>query len=499
MRRVVLCVLPALLAGLLVVAPARAATAPSCDTTHWVASWAGVPTDAAAGGFQGQTLREVLVPHLSGSVVRLRLSNRFGAEPLTIDHVTLGRQAAAAAIVPGTLVPVTFGGTPGVAIPPGGEAVSDPVAIPVRAFQPLLVSLFFATATGPLTEHFYSRQVPYAADGDRAAETGADGFDELSATASYVLSGLDVLAPGSTGAVVAFGDSLSDGYQATGRPGEVAIAPLGTNAAYPDELQRRLLTTPGAPRLAIVAAGISGNRILDDGLIPQHGVSALGRLAPDALRQPGVTTVIILAGANDIGDGDADGARIIAGLSDLVARVRAAGLRILLGTLTPAEGARPSSYGDGPAEQARAAVNAWIRSGAAGGDVVIIDFDAALRDPTSPGRLNPDYDSGDGLHPNAAGYRAMAQAVDIAQLATPACRCTTRPALTVRVPARYRTRLVRATVTLDGRRVGTITRQHTAVRVSFARVTADTAVVRMRIRLSDGRSVSRAQRLGRCA
>jgi lysophospholipase L1-like esterase len=495
MRRVLALVLPALVAGLLLAAPARAA---SCASTHWVAAWASVPSDAASSGFQAQTVRQVLVPHLSGTKVRVRLSNRFGTAPLTVDRTTLGRQAADAGLVPGTLVPVTFHGAAAVTIAPGADVLSDPVTLSVTAFQPLLVSTYFAGDTGPLTEHFYARERPYVAAGDQTTDVAGLGYEALTATSSYVVSGLDVRAPGSVGSVVAFGDSLTDGYEATGTPGEVAPAPIGAEASYPDDLQRRLLTIRGAPALAVVSAGITGNRILADGLIPQHGVSALRRLDADALGQAGVTTVLIELGLNDIGNGGASADQIIAGLQALVARVRAAGLRVLLGTLTPSENARPETYGDAAAQAVRAAVNGWIRSGAAGDDVVIVDFDLTLRDPGFLGRLNPGYDSGDGLHPNALGYQAMAQAVDLGQLATTGCACQTRRALTVRVPARYRSRLVRATVTLDGRRVGTITPRHKQVRVSFARSTKATAVVRTRIRLSGGRTVTRTQRLARC-
>jgi len=488
------------LAALVAAAAPAAATAASCAAPHWVAAWAAAPTDAATGGFQDQTLRQVLVPHGAGDRARLRLSNRFGDQPLTVDRTTIGRRApgGGATVAPGTLAPVTFEGRAAVTIPPGGEVVSDPIAIAVAPFEPLLVSTYFASGTGPLTEHYYARQFPLVAAGDRSGEASGEGFDALERTASYVVAQLDVLAPGSVGAVVAFGDSLTDGYVAGPGPGEAGPEAIGADGAYPDVLQRRLLLTRGAPSLVVLNAGIAGNRILDDGLIPPHGRSMLARLQEDALALPGVTTVILQGGANDIGAGEPDAARVIAGLSDLVARARAAGARVLLATMTPAEGARPASYGDAEAEAARAAVNAWIRSGAAGDDVGIVDFDAALRDPAHPGRLRPDFDSGDGLHPNLAGYRAMAEAVDLALLAAPACTCTVRPPLRVRVPERFRSRLERAVVTVDGRRVGTIRRPGQAVRVDFRRARGERVVIRMRIRLSGGRTVTRTQRLPRC-
>ncbi|MBX5443144.1 MAG: GDSL family lipase [Solirubrobacteraceae bacterium] len=499
MRRGRLALLLALAALALPAAPAAAA-APACPASHWVAAWTAAPTDAATGGVQDQTLRQVVVPHGAGDRARLRLSNRFGAEPLTVDRTTIGRRAGGggAAVEPGTLVPVTFGGRAAVTIPPGGEVVSDPIPIAVAPLRPLLVSTYFASGTGPLTEHYYARQVPHIASGDRTGEASGEGFDALDRTSAYVVAGLDVLAPGSVGAVVAFGDSLTDGYVGAPRPGEADAEAIGADGAYPDALQRRLLGAQGAPPLVVVNAGISGNRILDDGLIPEHGRSMLARLHVDALALPGVTTVILQGGANDLGAGEPDAGRVIAGLADLVARARAAGKRVLLATMTPAEGARPASYGDAAAEAARAAVNAWIRSGAAGDDVGIVDFDAALRDPARPGRLRPELDSGDGLHPNLAGYRAMAEAVDLALLAAPACACRVRPALRVRVPARLRGRLRSAVVTVDGRRVGTIRRPGQSVRVDLRRARGSQVVIRMRVRLSGGRTVTRVQRLPRC-
>lgn len=490
----------AVAAALLAFALPAAARAASCATPHWVAAWTAAPTDAASGGFEDQTLRQLVTPRTAGTQLRLRISNRFGGQPLTVDRTTIGRRAGSGgvAVTAGTLVPVTFAGQPAVTVPVGEEAISDPVAIAFSAFDPLVVSTYFAAGTGPATEHFYARQTAFTASGDQSAEAAADGFEALGTTAAYFVTGVDVLAPGSVGTVVAFGDSLTDGYVGSSAPGAVASEGLGADGAYPDVLQRRLLLTAGAPTLVVVNAGIAGNRILEDGVIPQHGRSGLSRLQADALGLAGVTTVIVQGGANDVGASGADAAHVIAGLSDLVARVRAAGLRVLLATMTPAEGARPASYGDGEAEATRAAVNAWIRSGAAGDDVGIVDFDAVLRDPDSPGRLRPAYDSGDGLHPNLAGYRAMAEAVELTQLATPACTCTVRRALEVRVPQRYRSRLRRATVTVDGRRVGTIRRPRQAVRVSFAKAAGETVLVRTRIRLSDGRTVTRSQRLARC-
>jgi lysophospholipase L1-like esterase len=482
-----------LLAFALLPAAARAA---DCTTPRWIPSWSTSMSDAATGGFDGQTVREIITPHVAGTSVRLHLSNRFGAQSVTFDHVTLGRRLAGAAVIASTLRPVTFGGEVSVAVAPGTEAISDPIAIRFSAFQQLTVSLFFADGTGPATEHFVGRHPAYATlpgGGVDATGDAAEGaFDELDSTATFFASQLDVLAPASTGVVVALGDSITDGYAGSPSPLAINREPIDADGAYPDVLQRRVLLGRG-PAFAIVNAGITGNRILEDGLIAVHGPSALSRLRSDALALAGVTTVIILLGANDLGDRTAQSAQVIAGLKDLVAGVRAAGKRVLVGTMTPMVGALSETYGDAQAQTNREQVNAWIRSpGAADG---VIDFDAVLTDPGDPGRLRSAYDSGDGLHPNLAGYRVMADAVALTLLKA---QPQLRPSLKVTVPARYRSRLRSAVVTIDGRRVGAIRTPRGSVWVDFAMGRRAVATVRTRITLSGGRTVGLSRRIARC-
>jgi lysophospholipase L1-like esterase len=485
---------------------ARAATA--CTGEHWVAGWLASPSDAATGGFENQTLRAIVTPHLGATQARVRLSNRFGTQSVTFDRVVAARRLAGAAVVAGTSAPVTFAGATSVAVPAGQEVVSDPVAISFNAFDDLAVSMYFSTGTGPATEHFIGRQTSYATpeegSGDHTGDESGDAFSRLGSTAHYFLTGIDVLAPAALGAVVAFGDSITDGYEGSPSPLSPNLEGLDANGAYPDALQRRLLLTQGAPPLVVLNAGITGNRVLADGLIAQHGPKALDRLRPDALDAAGVTDVIVLAGINDIGVRSATADQVIAGLADLVAQVRASGRRALLGTLTPSAGAQPSTYGDLEAEAARQRVNAWIRS--SGAADAVVDFDAALRDPSDPSRLLGAYDSGDHLHPNLAGYRAMADAVPLAQLrgtgcpATPATPRACRRTATVHVPARDRRGLRRATVLVDGQRAGVITRPHRGVRVALSgRAGRTTVTVRIRIERSGRRTVSRVRRFVRCA
>jgi lysophospholipase L1-like esterase len=276
--------------------------------------------------------------------------------------------------------------------------LSDPVPLTVVAGQDLAVSLYVPGPTGPATRHPLAMATSYLASGDHAADTGADAFGATT-SAWYLLDGVDVHARHGARAVVAFGDSITDGAQST----------VDANRRYPDDLARRL----GGRRLSVLNEGISGNRLLTDA--GGSGVSAQARFDRDVLGQTGVRDVIFLEGINDIGHnlGPVSGEPVttqdlITGMTNIITRAHAHGLRIIGATLTPIGG---SKYDSPEAETKRQAVNARIRTSDAFDGVV--DFDAVTRDPADPARYLPAYDSGDHLHPGDAGYQAMADAIDL--------------------------------------------------------------------------------------
>jgi lysophospholipase L1-like esterase len=415
----------------------RASHLPVCPRQHWVGTWTASPSDADAAvdasldpftGGPGQTLRMIVTPHLGGRVVRVHLSNRFGSGPVTFSAVTIAHRASGPALVPGTTAPVRFGGSPSVTVPAGQDVVSDPVRFAFRAFDNLAVSVYLAGYPGLPTEHFTGRQTSYytlPGFGDHSGDPAATAFVRHT-TARYYLDGLDVLAAGDVGSIVAFGDSITDGYQgANGTTVPETASTLDTNGRWPDDLQRRLIAA-GDGRLSVVNQGISGNRVTANGQIPMFGPSGLSRFRQDALEQPGVTEVIVLEGINDIGQSSSTtAAQIEAGYEQMIAAAHRAGVAIVLGTLTPsgtATGAE-AGYASAGATQIRGEVNTWIRDGA-GGAAGYIDFDAAVRDPANPNDIRPAYDGGDGLHFNLAGYQAMADAVRLSHLLAPRCRAS---------------------------------------------------------------------------
>lgn len=382
---------------------------------QWVGSWASAQQRAEGGGalpaadLADITLRQTVRLSLGGERLRIRLSNLFGTEPLRIDaaHIARAASPASARIEPGGAV-VTFSGAGSVTIPPGEERVSDPVRLAVPALGRVTVSLYLRRAPARQTSHAWSRAVSYYVHGNRVA--AADLAGARRNTHWYFLTGIDAEAPASAAAIVAFGDSITDGFGVVN----------DSDRRWPDLLARRLQANPATRHLGVLNQGIGGNRVLLDGF----GPSALSRFGRDVLAQPGVRFLILLEGVNDIGtiapataaERRAFVARMIAAYEQLIARARARGIRTIGATILPFGGSehdRPP----GAHEADRQAINAWTR--APGHFDAVLDFDALLRDPANPTRLRRLYDSGDGLHPSIAGYQAMADAVPLSLFAEP--------------------------------------------------------------------------------
>jgi lysophospholipase L1-like esterase len=402
--------------SLSIMAASRPAAARS-GADGWITSWGASPQVAglgtlAARGFRDQTIREVIFASAGGDPVRLELTNVYGTTPLRVGRVTVAQadpQNPDAAVALGTIHPVTFGGAASVVIPAGAKVLSDPVAMRVEPLEDLAVSVYLPGRTGPATMHFDAQQANWVSGpGDHTADRGAAAYT-TSTLSWYYVSGLVVRSADTIGTVVAFGDSITDGVGST----------AGADARWPNDLARRL-DELGGPALSVADEGIGGNRLL--GGSGCCGASALARFARDALDQPGVRDVILLEGINDIGIGMArprlekgvTAARIIAAYRRLIAEAHARNVRIFGATILPYQGA---GYFTAAGETIREQVNEWIRTSRAFDGV--IDFDAVMSDPVNPLRLNPIYDSGDHLHPNDAGYQAMADAINLGMLFPP--------------------------------------------------------------------------------
>jgi len=389
-------------AVLLVAAIDIASAAPPADQR--VAVWApGMVAGGAA--FDDNTIRMVAHPSAGGSQLRIRLSNLRGTVPLKVGEVTVAVQAHDAAALAGSVRKVTVSHTGNFTIPAGEERWSDPVPMQVTAERNILVSLYLPGQTGATSWHSDAFDTTYLSPGNHAGEIEASAYS-VSKTSWYVLSGLDVVST-AQGTVVAFGDSITDGYD----------TPRSAYARWPDFLARRLAGDQHG--MGVVDAGIGGNRVLTDAPISQ-GISAIKRFGHDALALPRVRTVIVMEGINDIGNhAGVDGSQLtaeqlIGGYRELIKQAHSAGVRILGGTMLPFQGA---GYYSEAGEAIRQAGNRWIReSGEFDG---VVDFDRAMRDPSRPAVLRASYDSGDHLHPNAQGMQAMANAVDLKLLLRP--------------------------------------------------------------------------------
>lgn len=371
----------------------------------WRTAWSSAP-DSAGPELPAQTLRQVVRTSTKGTRVRIRLSNLYGTQPLTVGAAHVGLSAGDARVAAGSDRPLLFGGRPAVTIAAGSSALSDPVDLAVAALQPLAVSLYLPAPVAVSTIHGFALRTAYLkAPGDA---TGAADFPSSATDDSrYFLSDVEVLGPDAGRTLAIVGDSIADGVGAREEH----------DTRWPDVLAARLQAEPALATIGIANEGIAGNRILNDASTPYVGPSVLARFDRDALDKPGVRWVLLHEGVNDI-----TGARLLAapaekvtveqieaGMRQLAGRARARGVKIWAGTLLPFGGTK--RFWSEEAERDRLALNAWLRT--AGVFDAVIDFDAALRDPANASRLNPAYDSGDHLHPNEAGYRVMAQQVDL--------------------------------------------------------------------------------------
>ncbi|MFB7370008.1 SGNH/GDSL hydrolase family protein [Streptomyces sp. NPDC056222] len=398
--------------GLTLLSGTQAADARPAPAPRWHAAWGAAPQLPATGftanwsqeGFSRQTLRQVVRVSEDGDRVRIRLSNAYGTSPLAVTGATVARTATGAAVEPGSVRHLTFGGERSVSVPAHGELRSDPARLDLGRLESVTVTLYLAGTTGPATFHSQAWADSYRAEGDHRADAEGRAFTARSQS-WYYLNGVEVSGgtPPRRGGVVLFGDSITDSFGST----------TNANRRYSDALAERI-------DRPVVNAGIGGNLVLNDSA--WYGERSTARFRRDALDQPGVGTVALLQGVNDIGFSEAalkpvpqptykpspvvTSAELIAAYRQLIEAAHARGIRVVGSTLLPFKG---TSHWGPTAERTSAEVNHWIRT--SGEFDAVVDFARLLADPKDPKALNPAYAYADRLHPNDAGYRVMAEAV----------------------------------------------------------------------------------------
>jgi lysophospholipase L1-like esterase len=379
------------------------ASAASGGAAHWIGAWSASP-DAAGPAVSDQTIRQVVRTSAAGTAVRVRLSNLDGTAPLTLGPVRVALHTEGSAIAPDTDHAVSFHGKPTITLAKGEAVWSDPVEMAVKPLQELAISLYVPANAGVAsTIHSAALATAYLTEqGDATSSVQFPGMETNNSR--FFLTDVDVASAPEGATIVAFGDSITDG--------------VGSNAdaqqRWPDYLATRLQGDARFKAVSVADAGIGGNRILHD----DYGPSALSRFDRDALDKANVRWIVLLEGINDIGSSGPHAKaedrvtveQITGGMKTLIQRAHARGIRIYGATLTPFAGAS-WPYHSAANEAKRKAVNDWIRH--SGAFDAVVDFDKAIGDPAHPDRMLPAYDSGDHLHPNGEGYKAMAASIDL--------------------------------------------------------------------------------------
>ncbi len=389
-----------LLATLLGFLPVSAATA-----QEWTGTWAAAPSAAnvESGSLAAETtFREIVHVSRGGTAVRVTFTNELGTDSLRISAAHLGVRAQGSTLVPGSDRPLLFGGHTEITIPPGAVAVSDPVDMKLEAQADLAITLDLpAQPLHTITAHSLALTTNYQTTGNEVLSTALP--DAKPMTQWRFLKNVEVSGGGATeGAVVTFGDSITDGYRST----------PDTNRRWPDVLAQRFQSEKHLRSVGVLNEGISGNRVLHDGA----GPNALARFDRDVLSQSGVRYVVVLEAINDIGhtvqprkpEDVITAEQVIVGYEQMIARAHAHGIKVYGATLTPFLGA---NYASPVGEAMRQTVNTWIRT--PGHFDAVIDFDKLTRDPANPSSMLPAFDSGDHLHPSDAGYKAMGENIDL--------------------------------------------------------------------------------------
>ncbi|MGH3759440.1 GDSL-type esterase/lipase family protein [Actinophytocola sp.] len=388
---------------------------------EWVGTWAtsvtrGNDSGSTFEGLNNQSVRMIVHTSVGGAKARIRLTNIHGEQAVEVGRATVAKPntstPALSDVDPATTTELRFNGSATAVINRGAELVSDPVDLRVADDQDLVVSVYFPTPTGLTTFHSTTRQTNFVGDGDLAATPGGEGYTTERTCCWFFLSGVDVLRPDAGGSVGVFADSMADGHGTT----------FNGNLRWPDQLTDRLLRVRHGDVPGVLNFGLGGSRLNHEGNEPgdgdfpgffELGTNALARMNDDVFSETGLHTVVVDLGINDIWMNNEPADKIIASLRQINQQARARDIQVIMGTLGPFNGlAVPEEVWTEEKEATRNAVNTYIREHRYEFDAVA-DFDKVLRDPADPTKLKPEFDSGDHIHPNDAGSKAMAETIPL--------------------------------------------------------------------------------------